>query len=47
MHIFTPFEDFSLLFLDAPAHPRLRALVSKAFTARAVERLAPRVREIV
>jgi len=37
----------SMLMLDAPDHTRLRALVSKAFTPRAVERLAPRIREII
>jgi hypothetical protein len=37
----------SMLFLDPPAHTRLRGLVNKAFTARAVEALAPRIQEIV
>jgi cytochrome P450 len=37
----------SMLFLDPPAHTRLRGLVNKAFTARAVERQAPRIQEIV
>jgi cytochrome P450 len=46
MRIFTRFQEFSLLFQDPPAHTRLRSLVSKAFTPRAVERLAPRVRQI-
>jgi len=36
----------SMLFADAPYHTRLRGLVSKAFTARAVERMAPRIQEI-
>lgn len=36
----------SMLFLDPPAHSRLRSLVNKAFTPAAVERLAPRIREI-
>jgi cytochrome P450 len=35
-----------MLFQDPPAHTRLRALVSKAFTPRAVERLRPRIRGI-
>jgi cytochrome P450 len=36
-----------ILFLDAPDHTRLRCLVNKAFTPRAAERLAPRIREII
>jgi cytochrome P450 len=46
MRVFARFGDFSMLFQDAPDHTRLRGLVSKAFTVRAVERLAPRIREI-
>ncbi|GAA0624225.1 cytochrome P450 [Kutzneria viridogrisea] len=37
----------SFLFLDPPDHTRLRSLVSKAFTPRAVARLAPRITKIV
>jgi cytochrome P450 len=37
----------SMLRLDPPDHTRLRGLVSKAFTPRAVERLRPRVESIV
>src|SRR5215471_8090582 len=47
MRIFERFGEFSMLFQDPPDHTRLRALVSKAFTARAVERLAPRIRTII
>jgi cytochrome P450 len=36
----------SMLFMDDPDHRRLRGLVNKAFTLRAVEALRPRVREI-
>jgi cytochrome P450 len=36
-----------MLFKNPPDHTRLRGLVSKAFTARAVEGLRSRVREIV
>lgn len=33
--------------MDTPQHCRLRTLVSKAFTARRVEGLRPRVQQIV
>ncbi len=36
----------SLLFADPPAHTRLRALVSRAFTPRMIESLRPRVEEM-
>jgi cytochrome P450 len=36
----------SMIFNDPPAHTRLRALVSKAFTPRAIEALRPRIAEI-
>lgn len=35
-----------LLFMDPPAHTRLRSLVAKAFTPRAVQQLGPRVEAI-
>ena len=37
----------SMLFRDPPAHTRLRSLVSKAFTPRRLERLRPRIHQIV
>lgn len=37
----------SILFLDPPDHTRLRALVNKTFTPRALERIGPRIQEIV
>lgn len=40
-------EMRSMLRLDPPDHTRLRALVNKAFTPRAVQSLKPRVEEIV
>ncbi len=36
----------SMLGLDPPAHTRLRALVNKAFTPRAIEAMRPRIHEI-
>ncbi|MDE0334402.1 MAG: cytochrome P450 [Defluviicoccus sp.] len=38
-------DEFTMLFLDPPDHRRLRALVNKAFTPRAVEALEPRIRD--
>ena len=40
-------EDSSMLFLDPPDHTRLRALVNKAFTRRAVNALEPHVRRLM
>jgi cytochrome P450 len=40
------FLSRSMIGADPPAHTRLRRLVSKAFTARRVEGLRPRVQEI-
>lgn len=37
----------SILNLDPPDHTRLRRLVSKAFTPTAIERLRPRIEELV
>jgi cytochrome P450 len=36
----------TMLFLDPPAHTRLRQLVSKAFTPRMIEALRPRIERI-
>jgi cytochrome P450 len=50
MRLFVPAtrgREPSMLLLDAPDHTRLRSLVNKAFTPRAVELLAPRIRKIV
>ena len=44
--IFVETIPLSLLDIDPPAHTRLRLLVSKAFTPRAVARLSARVQEI-
>jgi cytochrome P450 len=35
-----------LIFLDPPRHPKLRGLISQAFTPRAVAELEPRIRQI-
>src|SRR5438874_7741876 len=35
-----------VLFMDAPDHTRLRGLISKAFTPRAVDQLRPRIAEV-
>src|SRR5215831_10855529 len=42
-----PGREPTMLMQDPPQHTRLRALVTKAFTPRAVEQLAPRIREII
>lgn len=36
-----------LVSMDPPRHTRIRALVAKAFSPRTVERLEPRVRELI
>jgi cytochrome P450 RapN len=40
-------HDPSILSMDPPEHSRLRKLVAKAFTARHIERLRPRVQTII
>lgn len=49
MSLFNSYNDRepSILLMDPPDHTRLRGLVNKAFTPRAVESMAPRIREIV
>ncbi|MCY4453676.1 MAG: cytochrome P450 [Immundisolibacterales bacterium] len=39
--------DYTMLFLDPPDHTRLRALVNKAFTRRAVHSLEPHIRGLM
>ena len=40
-------DEFTMLFLDPPDHKRLRALVNKAFTPKAVNALEPHIRSIL
>ena len=40
-------EEFTMLFLDPPDHKRLRALVNKAFTPKAVNALEPHIRSLL
>ena len=42
-----PPADYTMLFLDPPDHTRLRALVNKAFTRRAVNALEPHIRSLM
>ncbi|MCY4141084.1 MAG: cytochrome P450 [Rhodobacteraceae bacterium] len=42
-----PAEEYTLLIIDPPDHARLRALVNRAFTQRAVRVLEPRIRAIL
>ena len=40
-------DEYTLLTLDPPDHTRLRALINKAFTRRAVAALEPRIRSVL
>ena len=40
-------DDYTMLFLDPPDHTRLRSLVNKAFTRRAINALEPNVRALL
>ena len=40
-------DEYTILFLDPPDHTRLRALVNKAFTRRAVSALEPLIRSFM
>ena len=42
-----PPDEFTMLLLDPPDHTRLRSLVNKAFTSRAVNALEPRIRSVM
>ena len=47
MAILPPPHEYTMLLLDPPDHTRLRALVRKAFTPRAVHALESRIRSIM
>lgn len=47
LKIFFDFVHKMVGFTDPPEHTRLRALISRAFTVQAVERLRPRVQALV
>ena len=42
-----PAEEYTLLVIDPPDHARLRALVTGAFTQRAVRAMEPRIRAVL
>lgn len=43
LEVFNRFVSSWVAFMDPPGHTRLRALIAKAFTVQAIERLRPRV----
>lgn len=47
LHVLIKYFSRWLVFTDPPYHTRVRMLVNKAFTPTSVERLRPRVRQIV
>ncbi|MER3460876.1 MAG: cytochrome P450 [candidate division GAL15 bacterium] len=47
LHVLIQYFSRWLVFTDPPYHTRVRMLVNKAFTPTSVERLRPRVRQIV
>lgn len=46
-HGFEPFDNRSILNIDPPDHTRLRKLVARVFTPRAIEGLRPEVQRLV
>ena len=47
LEVFNTFVSSWVAFMDPPNHTRLRALIAKAFTVQAVERLRPRIQHAV
>ncbi|PCC73857.1 hypothetical protein SAMN02745121_06224 [Nannocystis exedens] len=47
LEVFNHFVSSWVAFMDPPDHTRLRALIAKAFTVQAVERLRPRIQQAV
>ncbi|MCY1058968.1 cytochrome P450 [Nannocystis sp. SCPEA4] len=47
LDVFNAFVSKWVAFMDPPNHTRLRALISRAFTVQAVERLRPRIQSAV
>jgi hypothetical protein len=44
---YAEYRGSMMLYRDPPAHTRLRAIVQRRFTPRAIERLRPRIQQIV
>ena len=47
LEVFNTFVSSWVAFMDPPNHTRLRALIARAFTVQAVERLRPRIQRAV